>query len=118
MKTNTELNTEIQEHNKKQKSFFNKVKNLFLKGEFFTKRFAPNNWNGVPKQNLTWKEVSSKTLCSIMPMALDIEPNFCPLCQMPLKKYKSDWWKIEDSGQFMVTGVFCEKGHYTHLDWA
>lgn len=81
---------------------------------------ASANWYGVPKPGLTWDEVSEKTqeISPIIPMTIPQIPTCCPSCGKKLLDYKSDWEKIEDSGQYMVVGVYCPDGHWTHLDWA
>ncbi len=82
---------------------------------------ARNNWYGVPKPGLTWEEVKDKTqvIEPIVPMTLPIVPKTCPECDVPLKKYESDYYKFEEGGgQFMVVGNYCPKGHWTHLHWA
>ncbi len=82
---------------------------------------AGNNWNGVPKPDLRWKEVVEGTeeIFPIIPMTEETIPDFCPVCAGVLTKYRSDWWDFtEGGGQFMVRGNFCPTGHWTHLTWA
>jgi len=81
---------------------------------------AQPNWFGVPEPGLTWDEVSEKSqeISPIIPMTLPKVPEFCPICKKRLLDYRSDWQKIEDSGQYMVIGNYCSDGHWTHLEWA
>lgn len=115
-----DLKEKISQNNKKVNSLWNKVKQLFCPGraDYFYQRIAPNNWPGVPKENLTHEEVSKITFPQVIPMVFDIEPEICPKCGNKLEKYKSDWWKIEKGGQYMVRGAFCRAGCYTYLDCA
>lgn len=97
-----------------------KGKRLFKKKELFRKIPAENNWDGVPKPGLTWDEVRKGTekIRPIIPMTLEVDPTECPVCGGPLEKYESDWCDIEEnSGQYAVIGLYCNKGHWTNLDW-
>ena len=77
---------------------------------------APNNWEGVPPPNLTWKEVVKKTEKFIVPFTQWIIPRECPVCGGVLRGYLSDY--DMDIQQYMVSGVYCPKGHYTNLTFA
>lgn len=70
------------------------------------------NFTGIPKPGLTWEEVSSMNL----DISLSKFPDKCPVCNKKLIEYKSDYQKIEGSGQFMVIGIYCPKGHFTFLE--
>jgi len=107
----------------KAQVLFNLCMDKFADWLFKPKPFKPvparNNWNGVPKPGLTWDEVrkGAEAIAPIIPMTWEVEPSECPVCNGPLEKYKSDWWEIEDSGQYAVIGLYCKEGHWTHLDW-
>jgi len=72
------------------------------------------NFNGVPKEGLTWEEVFN----------MKLEPSFsswpekCPMCRETMIEYYSDWLNIESTGQYMVRGTYCSNGHFTFLDCA
>lgn len=72
------------------------------------------NYEGVPPENLTWKEVFNMNL----PYSTGRDPKKCPACNSDMKKYKSAYEKIENSGQYMVQGVYCPEGHFTYLECA
>jgi hypothetical protein len=118
MKTIEQTKQEIEKHNRQFYSFWNKIKKFFSSNStiYFPKFLAKNNWKGIPKQNLTWKEVSKKTFHFIIPMTLNVIPFQCPHCKTQLKEYKSDKQKIENTYQYMVVGKYCPKGCYTYLE--
>lgn len=102
------------------KNWFNKLFGIHNVVSF-RKILAKNNWNGIPKLNLTCDEVvkGTETICPIIPMTLEIYPDWCPKCQEKLKTYQSDYTKFDDGGgQFNVYGKYCPKGHWTHLESA
>lgn len=73
-----------------------------------------SNFSGIPKPDLTWKEVFDMNLAQYF----GENPKFCPECGSKLIQYKSSWEKIENSGQYMVVGIYCPSGDFTFLDCA
>jgi hypothetical protein len=60
---------------------------------------------GWPPINLTWDDATTKYNSSAW-----APPKFCPLCGAKSTEMVSDWWDIEDSGQYMVRTVYCSEG--------
>ncbi len=117
---NQSLLDEIATQNRKRRSWLNRIRVALTlpSAEYFDYRLARPNWHGIPVAGLTWDEVSKLTMSSIEPMTFTRCPTHCPICAQLLVKYQSDYQRIEQSGQFMVWGVYCPEGHWTHLDWA
>jgi hypothetical protein len=72
------------------------------------------NFQGVPKENLTWQEVYDMNL----KIYLAELPEICPVCKKKLHNYESNYEKIEGGGQYMVQGIYCKEGHFTYLEIA
>lgn len=72
------------------------------------------NFQGIPKNDLTWQEVFDMNLN----ISFAKFPRICPNCGLFMKEYKSAYEKIENSGQYMVRGIFCPSGDFTYLDCA
>ena len=82
---------------------------------------AQSNWKGIPPKDLSWKDAWEVTKHSIVPMTLTKWPSDCPVCGDPLEEHSSDWTAIPEAkggGQHMVWGLYCKKGHWTHLECA
>jgi hypothetical protein len=77
-----------------------------------TSAIPTGNFQGIPKKNLTWQEVYDMNL----KIHLAEFPEICPVCGKKLRKYKSDYEKIEGGGQYMVQGIYCKEGHFTYLE--
>lgn len=87
----------------------------------FVKIPAPNNWHGVPEPDLDWEETFNKTdrIAPIIPMTIRVNPDTCPKCDEVLTPYKADKWDLGGGHfQYMIRGVYCKHGHYTHLECA
>ncbi len=101
---------------------FDILYHLFFRKPEPKKMPASNNWDGVPKPDLTWDEVSRKTqyITPLIPGTQEIMPEFCPECGVVLRRYQSAWEDMDpdNGGQYMVSGCYCPIGHWTHLDWA
>ena len=81
---------------------------------------AKANWDGIPKPNLTWKEVFGNIKSSIVPFTLEIPLTHCPTCGSKLLDYRSAFTIHEEGtkGQYDVSGEYCKNGCYTYMSCA
>lgn len=117
MCANHSISLEIEAHNRKYHSLSNKIA-MFLglsKAVYFPERLATSNYDGVPPEGITWEEACR--VVNVTPFVYDVPLSHCPECTKLLVLYQSDWWEIDDGGQYAVTGQYCPEGHYTHLMW-
>jgi hypothetical protein len=117
---NQSIMDEIAAHNRKRRSLLNRIRVALVlsSAELFDYRLAQANWAGIPPEGLTWNQAWIHVRPSIVPMVLVREPTHCPICALALVKYQSDYQRIENGGQHMVYGVYCQAGHWTYLDCA